>query len=128
MRCKSSGQDIPSAGAQSRAGSSCALTVSTRRPCSRTMCCSAQDALLASLQTLEEVKHVSIPPSAPWRRERGRPPPPTLQRFVNLREVTLDGVYARGHDVLPALPVSVEELTLSPGLHLEGCAHPLGCW
>ena len=71
-----------------------------------------QDALLASLQTLLEVHNISIPRPRP-RKPGWTPPPRTLERFSNLRAVTVTNVYrgARAPSV-PVLPVSIRELTL----------------
>ena len=76
----------------------------------------AQDALLASLETLLELHYVSLPPPKPPKR-RLYDPPPTLERFCNLSAVTVTNVHhMAGASSLPALPVSVQKLTLDAGL------------
>ena len=95
-----------------------------RRTSDRHAAITAQDALLASLETLLEVHNVSLPPPKPpkWRVYD---PPPTLERFSNLRIVTVTNVQRMaGASCLHALPVSVRQLTLDAGDGMTRCDTP----
>ncbi len=55
----------------------------------------AQDAFLASLETLLELDNVSLPPPNTVK-QRIYDPPPTLERFRTLRAVTVSFCYKIG--------------------------------
>ena len=73
-----------------------------------------QDALVASEDTLQVVHGVSLP-SPEMGRPGWTPPPPSLERFRNLRVVTVTEVHHERDSCLPALPASVRKLTLDAG-------------
>ena len=73
----------------------------------------AQDALVASLQTLLENHNIGVPQPSP--RRRGFAQPPMLERFTSLRAVVTNMHHMVGASSLPALSISVRELTLDAG-------------
>ena len=80
-----------------------------------------QDALGASVGTLWEIHNVSVP-LLPSRDGSIVPQPrPSLERFVNLREVTIDEMHLVRESCLPALPVGVRMVTLDVGRRTVGC-------
>ncbi len=75
----------------------------------------AQDALTASLGTLLEVHNVSMPPPEAHRRLHSPRQQLGLERFGNLRAVTVNEAHHVRDCRLPALPVSVRTLNLDAG-------------
>ncbi len=67
-----------------------------------------QEWLAASLETLLEVHNISTPDHGPTAERQ----PPSLERFANLRVVTVAKAHSRRKACLPALPVSVRTLML----------------
>ncbi len=61
-------------------------------PSHRDAAVTAQDALLVSLNTLLELHNICLPPPKTPKR-RVYDPPPTLERFSNLRAVTVSFCY-----------------------------------
>ncbi len=74
-----------------------------------------QDALTASLGTLLEVHNVSMPPPEAHRRPHSPRQQLGLERFGNLRAVTVNEAHHVRDCRLPALPISVRTLKLDAG-------------
>ena len=74
-----------------------------------------QDAMTASLGTLLEVHNVSMPPPEAHRRPHSPRQQLGLERFRNLRAVTVNEAHHVRDCRLPALPVSVRTLKLDAG-------------
>jgi len=78
----------------------------------------AQGEIPRSLGTLLEVHNVSV---SEYQRAQQFPSQPSLERYGNLRAVTVLHVRRGLEPCLPALPLSVRMLTLDAGFGCAGC-------